>query len=68
MAVFVLFRGVAVKAWVAVPASRETGLAGERLILAGVGKFVVVVGLLLLQPVNASDQTDGNRDECPPDY
>ena len=52
MAVFELFRGVAVKVWVAAPASRETGLAGERLILAGAGKFVVVVGLVLLQPVN----------------
>jgi hypothetical protein len=54
MAVFLLFRGVAMKVWVALPASRETGLAGERLILAGVGKFVVVVGLLLLQPVKAA--------------
>jgi hypothetical protein len=52
MAVFELFRGVAVKVWVAAPASSETGLAGDRLILAGVGKFVVVVGLVLLQPVN----------------
>jgi hypothetical protein len=54
MAVFLLFRGEAVKVWLALPASRETGLAGERLILAGVGKFVVVVGLLLLQPVKAA--------------
>jgi len=52
MVVFELFRGVAVKVWVAAPASRETGLAGERLILAGVGKFVLLVGLVLLQPVN----------------
>ncbi|MGH9553454.1 MAG: hypothetical protein ACRD3W_28995 [Terriglobales bacterium] len=54
MAVFVLFRGVAVKTWVALPASRETGLEGERPILAGVGKFVELVGLVLLQPVNAA--------------
>jgi hypothetical protein len=52
--VFLLFLGLAVKAWVALPTSIETVLAGARAILAGVGKFVVVVGLLLLQLVKAA--------------
>ena len=38
------------------------------MMLAGAGKFVFVVGLVLLQPVKPGDQTDSNKDECQPDY
>ena len=49
--VFLLFCGVAVKVWVELPTSSETGPAGARTIFAGAGKEVVLVGLLLLQLV-----------------
>jgi hypothetical protein len=49
--VFLLFLGLAVNAWVALPTSIEIELAGARLMFAGVGNVVVVVGPLLLQPV-----------------
>jgi hypothetical protein len=44
-----LFWGVAVKVWAVLPTSSETAVEGERMILAGAGKGVFTVGLLLLQ-------------------
>jgi hypothetical protein len=49
-----LFCGVAVKLWVAEPKSSDTVFAGVRTILAGTGKTVLVVGLVLLQLVKAA--------------
>ena len=65
MAVFELFRGVAVKVWVAVPASRETGLAGDE---ADIGRGREVRGCGRAGAAAAGqpgDQTDSNKDECP---
>jgi hypothetical protein len=52
-----LFCGVAVKVWVVLPTSNETSAAGARVIFAGAGKTVFLVGPLLLQPVKARSRT-----------
>jgi hypothetical protein len=54
MVTCLLFCGVAVKVWFAVPTSIETMFVGARMMLAGTGKTVFLVGLLLLQLVNAA--------------
>jgi hypothetical protein len=54
MAVSLAFLGLAVNTWVALPTSRETELAGARVMLAGTGKVVFTVGLELLQLVRAA--------------